>query len=84
MSISENVDLHLKRVIEEHITTLVNFPSSVFGAAVASNTRSDQEAAFLRLKAHTADQIEALESLTKLVSQLHVASSLRVEPNEST
>jgi hypothetical protein len=72
-----HVELHLRRVIEEHITTLLNFPSNMFSAAIADNTTADQEGRILRLKAYTADQIEALEKLSKLVSELHTAVALR-------
>ena len=72
----ENVEMHLRRVIDEHITTLLNFPANAFGSLIAGSTLAEQEAAILRVKCHTADSLDAIQKLSKLVSELHVASSL--------
>lgn len=77
-----NVDLHLRRVVEEHITTLLNFPSNIYNAAIAESTMVDQEGRILRLKAHTADQLEAFDKLTKLVCELHIAAVLKGEADD--
>ena len=83
MPLSENVEMHLKRVIDEHITTLLNFPASVYSSLIAGATLAEQEASVLKLKCHTADTIDACDKLGKLVSELHIASALEERTLES-
>jgi hypothetical protein len=71
-------EMHLRRVIDEHITTLLNFPANAYGSMITGATLPEQEAAILRLKCYTSDTIEACDKLGKLVSELHIASSLKV------
>jgi len=76
MPLSESVEMHLRRVIDEHITTLLNFPANMFGSLISGTTLSEQEASILRLKCHTSDSIDACNKLGKLICELHIASAL--------
>ena len=76
MPLSDNVELHLRRVVDEHISTLINFPANIYSSLIASSNLAEPRAAIPPAKSHTADSIDACEKLCKLVSELHIASSL--------
>ncbi len=70
-------ELHVRRLIDEHITTLLNFPVNLFNGCIAGPLRSEQEAKLLRVGAVTHDALEALDQLTKLSGELSVASAVK-------
>ena len=84
MPLSDNVEMHLRRVIDEHITTLLNFPASAYSSVITGSSLAEQESSVLRLKCHTADTIDACDKLGKLVSELHIASALEEKSLESS
>lgn len=70
-------ELHVRRLIDEHVTTLLNFPVNLFNSCIAGVLRSEQEARLIRVQAVTVDALEALNQLSKLSGELKVAAVVK-------
>jgi hypothetical protein len=70
-------ELHVRRLIDEHVTTLLNFPVNLFNGCIAGVLRSEQEIRAIRVQAVTMDAFEALDQLTKLSGELKVAAVVK-------
>jgi hypothetical protein len=67
----------LSRFVEEHITTLLSFPSNFYNSSLGNNLPSSLIAKELRKKAVTLDALDAAEKLAILCRDLEIATKLR-------